>query len=154
MRKALSLALLLTAFSVILTACGTPRDPMDVNVFREVMEAEGYEVVDVSATPHYIDQNAYHHLAASTENYAFVFGEFIEERYAVNAFNNLRTNIESNRGATAAHRSVSLPSYGIFEQTSGGEFSYVYRVGNTLLYVTADSSNRERVRELIDKITE
>ena len=70
--KGSALTLLLIIISLFAIACGTPREPMNVNVFRSVMEAEGYEIVDL--IPDGADY-AYHDLGVITDNYTFVFGE-------------------------------------------------------------------------------
>jgi len=147
--KGSALILVLIIISLFATACGTPREPMDVNVFRSVMESEGYEIVDL--IPGGADY-AYHDLGVITDHYTFVFGEMKTIAYATNAFNSMRRGIEDAQGSTRTYRSVSLANHSLFEQTSGGVFSHVYRVDNTILYVRADSAYRDYVRELIDRI--
>jgi len=145
--------MILAVAAVVLTACGTPREPMEASVFRSVMESAGYEIIDL------VEQGdgtgvAIQDLVVQTTNYAFVFGEFIAESYAIRAFNSMRAEIEAGQGNTRSHRSVSMANHSLFEQTSAGVFGYVYRVDNTILYVIADSDYRDQVRELIDRITE
>ena len=145
------LILIVIMLSLFITACGTPREPMDVNVFISVMEAEGYEVMDLAEGGSDI---TYHDLGIATDNYMIIFGELISTQYAINAFNGMRAGIENGQGSTRAYRSVNAANHSLFEQTSAGIFSYVYRVDNTILYVRADVSHRDHVRTLIDRITE
>jgi len=148
------LALLIGVVMVfLLSGCEmcTPHEPIEPNVFRNVMEAEGYEVRDIMAeqemAPAFL-----HFLVVVTDNYRFEFAEFTEEEYAIDIFTSMKAAIEDMRGVTRTYRRINLANYSIFEQTSAGNFSYLYRVENTILRVSADVEYTMHARGIIDRI--
>lgn len=153
MRKTILLVSFLILILVFLTACGSPREPMDINVFRTVMESEGYTIADMMYESDEFDDNIFsYYLSVFDDDYSFEFAVFTSEQYAINTFNGMRAQAEANRGSTCSYRTVNVSNHSMFEQTSDGMFWHIYRVDNTLLYVLADSDYRNHVRELIDRI--
>lgn|GEM_PF-4770699 len=153
MRKTILIVLLFVVCSVFLTACGSPREPMDMNVFRTVIESEGYTIKDMMYESDEFDENIFsEYLSVFADDYSFEFAVFTTEQYAINTFNGMRAQAEANRGSTRSYRTVNVSNHAMFEQTSDGMFWHIYRVDNTLLYVLADSDYRSHVRDLIDRI--
>ena len=164
MRKIILLISLLVIISLFLTACGCfdgfvellgPREPMNIATFRSVMESEGYEVVDMLYDTDQFDTDVFgYYLIVYVHNYyRFEFVKFTSEQYAISAFNANRARIEANNsGVVFANRRIDGINHNLFERTSAGIFSYLYRVDNTLLYVSADSQHRDHVRELIERL--
>jgi len=149
--KSSVVVVLLAVISIFVSGCGA-REPMDVNVFRSVMEAENYEITDFLPRQAENAELFRNHLIVTTENYEITFAELIEDAYARNVFNGVRAQVENNRGSVHTSTTVNAVNHNMFEQTSGGVFAHIYRVDNTVLYVIADSEYRSHVRELIGRI--
>ena len=153
-RNMVILAVLAAVVLVFLSGCDmcAPREPLNADVFLEVMESEGYEVIDVLYENEGMAEAFNTFLVVIGEDYRFEFAEFAAEEYAITAFASAQAYIESARGATRSYRQVNLANYSLFEQTSAGAFAYVYRVDNAILRVNSDVEYSPHVRTLLDRI--
>ena len=158
-RKTILLVSLLVITSVFLTACGClgglleEREPMDINVFRSVMESEGYTIVDMMYESDEVSEDIFsYYLSVLAENYLLEFSVYTSEQHAIRIFNYLRAQAEASRGVVRTNSWVTGINHASFSQTSDRYFWHIYRVDNTLLFVHANSDYRNRVRELIEKI--
>ena len=166
MRKILCLLLLTAVFSLFFTGCGAmgAREPIDPAAFQAVVEAAGFEVVDVfeacenDCEPESLCEiceswyGIVHQVfVARGERYDFEFFEFIGTGDAGVQFNRARDQIESWRGSVSSHSSVSMSNHSRFELTSEGRYSQVYRVDNVVIFVTADAEHRDAIREIMSQ---
>jgi len=128
-------------------------EAMDTNAFRAVMEANGYEILDI--TYQYEEPEAVHYyLFVTNDNYSLEFIEFYFSRYAHSVFMSFRDRLiaESDRAFKRIQTECHLGTFNLFYQISRATFSYVYRFENIILYVTADEEYENHARELISSI--
>lgn len=143
----ISLALLLL---LSLSSCGEPRTALLADGFQSRMEDMGCKVVDVSGQ--FSEEDAYESvLVASNEDggYRIEFFVVTTEGLAIQAFNNVKYNFESEKGNSSSNSSVSVSNYNKYTQNTNDKYYVVSRIGNTFLYVVTESGNKDAVNSAL-----
>ena len=146
-RKKFYLILLKIVATIALSACDN-RYPLDRVDFIATMEAEGFEIFDVS---YYIDFADYVILAVPpSDEYQIEFYEFATDDDASSSFEATRQLIEDGSESSQRINSVNVANYNRFTITSGGKYAHLYRVGNTMILVDwTDSEHQDEISDLL-----
>ena len=147
MKKKIYLFLIMAIAALFLSAC-SDREPIDRADFISAMEAESFEIQDVS---YQIEFANYVTLAIAPDDaFQIEFYEFDTDADARSSFDAARQQIESGSGRSSSHTSVNVANYNRFTMTSSGRYAHIYRVGHTMLFVYwADSEHRSEIRDLL-----
>jgi len=157
--KALCLALIVCSLIFSFTGCDVffERDPLDVETFLEVMEENGFRVID-HTNIHLWEGNTdiLKRLIAVHPNNAFEiqFVIYNNTAAAISSFNGTRQHVENMRGNVTSHSSVSGRNHSRFNQTSAGVYSQLLSVDNIFVFVFgADAEYRDEIRNLFNLIS-
>lgn len=146
------LLLVIAAAVVFLVVIDKEKESMTAGEFYDEMEDEGYVLVDVTSqyASYGIDE-AY--LAVEPNNeYQIEFYELSNESKAISMFESNKEYFEDRAGSTRSKTSYGIGNYDVYSLTSNGDFMYLCRVDNTLLYVDVDDRYKDEVREIIDEL--
>jgi len=132
---------------LFLSAC-SDREPIDRADFISAMEAESFEILDVS---YQVEFANYVILAIAPDNaFQIEFYEFDTDGDARSSFEATRQQIEDGSGSSSSQTFVGVANYNRFTMTSSGRYAHIYRVGHTILFVNwTDSEHRSEIRDLI-----
>ena len=152
MRRAVTIALMCIIMIFTLTACGE-RTPLTSADIESMAISEGLTITDLTAESddsEAIENEIYAENTA--ENWAVDFAVLSDETAAQQAFANLKTVFEASAGNATATTSVNVGNYQSYSISSNGQYMYVSRTGNTLIYTQTESSNKESVKDFISKL--
>ena len=136
----------------LLFLSGCDMERIEAEHFQSVMEANQYEVIDVT---YQIDGNQIQLvLLGMCETYQFEFYEFVSDMQAHSFFQDVRETFESNRESVHTTRSSSGGNFERFQQTSSGVFAYLLRVENIVIVVEADAVYRDGIRDIMDLLAD
>ena len=146
--KHVILSLLFVACVVILAAC-TPRDVLTAEEFTIRMEAEGYEVEDVTAFATGVP-DLVTFVVADTGDFSVEFVVFDTDAAARRRFNIIQRYFEDGAGRTRSTREQSVANYSRFQQSSDGRFEAVTRVENTIVTVETTIEHRDAALAVLE----
>jgi len=158
-KKGLCIVLAILMLLPVVAACGvfSARDPLERQDFLDVMEENGFEIVDYTneLTGELEDLVSLYLLAVSPSgSYQIEFIEFHTIAGAEAVFAGTMANAESLSGNARSHSSVNGVNHNTFRQTSAGLYSHLLRVDNTFIFVLgADADYRDEIRAKIDLIS-
>jgi PBP1b-binding outer membrane lipoprotein LpoB len=150
MKKALSIVLLLLMVLVFCAGCSTSKTPLTLEEFIEIVEAEGFEVID---TKEYYDtplvEQAY---GAINDSFTVEFIIAPTDANANQIFNQTKNNAELSKGTASSESSTSVGNSATYRLNTSGSYFSLSKIGNTILYVETDSGNKSAVDDIVKKL--
>ncbi len=158
MKKGLKIALLITltliiaAVVVFLVVVDKKKESISAHQFYQDMEKEGYVLVDITEqyAAYGIDE-AYVAVKAD-RSYQIEFYQLASEDKAISMFDSNQEYFEGRAGTSRITSSYGFGNYDIYSLTSNGDFMYLCRIDNTLLYIDVDDKYKEEVKEIIEEL--
>lgn len=132
-----------------LTGCAS-KEAVSVEVFNEVMEEKGYEIID--ASEQYSEDVIEAISLALCEDYQIEFYVFSDSAAAAATYNQNKSLFEEERGTASVHIAKSIGNYSYFNMSSDGIFYLLARVDNTMLYVVADADYKGEIEKIIKEL--
>ncbi len=148
----ISLVLVIAAVVIFFVVIDKEKEYMSADEFYEEMEDEGYVMVDITAqyASYGIDE-AYLAVKPNQE-YQIEFYELSSISKAESMFESNKENFKDRAGSKRVTSSYGFGNYDIYSLTSNGDFMYLCRIDNTLLYIDVDDSYKNEVKEIIDEL--
>lgn len=142
--------LMVIAFVVSLTAC-KPKEPITADVFREKLEAQGYQVIDISGQ--YSDsEHMLKVLSTEKDSLHIDFAEIDENDNATAIFNGNKASVEAYKGNGSVESSYSAGNHQKYALTTSDTQYTVVRVGATIIYSYCDKSEKDVLDNLIKEL--
>ena len=158
MRKGLKIVLLITLLLVVAAAAvffiviDKEKESMTANEFCDELEDEGYVMVDVTSQyASYGIEEAYLAVKPNQE-YQIEFYELSSVSKAENMFETNKEYFEDRAGSKRVTSSFGFGNYDTYSLTSNGDFMYLCRIDNTLLYIDVEDIYKDEVKEIIDEL--
>ncbi|MBE5954645.1 MAG: hypothetical protein E7257_10930 [Lachnospiraceae bacterium] len=148
----ISLVLLIAAVVVFFVVVDMEKKSITAGEFYDEMEEEGYVMVDVTSqyASYGIDE-AYLAVKPNQE-YQIEFYELSSVSKAESMFESNKDYFKDRAGSKRVTSSYGFGNYDIYSLTSNGDFMYLCRIDNTLLYIDVDDSYKKEVQEIIDEL--
>lgn len=148
----ISLVLVIAAVVVFFVVIDKEKEYMSAKEFYDEMEDEGYVMVDITAqyAAYGIDE-AYLAVKPNQE-YQIEFYELSSVSKAESMFESNKDYFKERAGSKRVTSSYGFGNYDIYSLTSNGDFMYLCRIDNTLLYIDVDDSYKNEVKEIIDEL--
>ena len=144
--------LLVSAVVIVFLVLGKGKESITASEFYDEMNDEGLMVIDV--TDQYASYGIDEAYIAVESNQEYQI-EFYELSSVSKAENMIETNNEyfkDRAGSKRVTSSYGFGNYDIYSLTSNGDFMYLCRIDNTLLYIDVDDSYKDEVKEIIDEL--
>ena len=144
--------LLVSAVVIVFLVLGKGKESITASEFYDEMNDEGLMVIDVT------DQYASYGIdeayiaVESNQEYQIEFYELSSVSKAENMFETNKEYFEDRAGSKRVTSSYGFSNYDIYSLTSNGDFMYLCRIDNTLLYIDVDDSYKDEVKEIIDEL--
>lgn len=125
------------------------REPLSAEEFTLRMEAEGFEVRDISYQ--FEDSERVELvLAVSSDYFSLEFAIFYTNRYALMAYSGNRDALErASRHTSSSHSHISMPNFNRYAITFAGSYIVVSRIENTFIYVETSRENRSDMNRIL-----
>lgn len=158
MKKGLKIALLIVlllmvaAVVVVFALIDKEKAPISAKEFYEEMEDEGYVLVDVTSQyASYGIEEAYI-AVKSNQEYQIEFYELSSIGKAESMFETNKEYFQDRAGSTKVTSSYGFGNYDIYSLKSNGDYMYLCRIDNTLLYIDVEDIYKDEVKEIIDEL--
>ncbi|MBE5932364.1 MAG: hypothetical protein E7263_02950 [Lachnospiraceae bacterium] len=158
MKKGLKIVLLIclvivaAASVILLFVIDREKESMTANEFCDEMEDEGYILVDVTSQYEAYGIDEAYIAVEQNQEYQIEFYELPSVSRAENMFATNKQNFKDRAGSSRVTSSYGFGNYDVYSLQSNGDFMYLCRVDNTLLYIDVDDSYKNEVREIIDEL--
>ncbi len=137
---------------LLLTGC-SKKNPVTAEDFEDVMEENGYTVMDVTERYESYEEIENVLLAVNSDgSYQIEFYVLSEEKWAVNMYEENAEKFENQKTSIAVESSVNIGNHSRYNLVSGGSYMLVSRIDNTLLYVEADGSKADEIKAVLKEI--
>ncbi len=147
-------ALLLAVGLVTVMLASCSKTPADLNTFKEISQKKGYSMVD--ALSQFTDTPQVKEAVISIpDGKAFQIEFYVldSSTFASTFYNNLSNVIEEQKGSIHSGSSFSGKNYAKRTITTGGRYSMVEYIENTLVYVPfTDASNKSAIEEFLKEM--
>lgn len=138
---------------MICTGCSN-KSPITTTDFISTMESQDFYIKDV------INQYAEYEIFTSailainsTNEYQIEFYTFVDDNMAKDSYNVTKKNqIEPYEEESSSNVSVNTDKYSKCAVTANGQYMFISRIDNTMLYVKAPDSYKDEIKKLIDKL--
>ncbi len=91
-------------------------------------------------------------LALSTNGYQIEFYEFKDTESSKKMFNINKTNFEFLKSSKYSESTTNAMNYNTYSLSTDSDYMYTSRVDKTLIYLKVNISNKDEVKEFIDKL--
>lgn len=148
----ISLILIIAAVVVFFVVIDKEKESVSAKQFYDEMEDEGYVMVDITAqyAAYGIDE-AYLAVKPNQE-YQIEFYELSSISKAESMFESNKEYFKDRAGSKRVTSSYGFGNYDIYSLTSNGDFMYLCRIDNTLLYIDVEDTYKDEVKEIIDEL--
>lgn len=123
------------------------------NEFKSKMEEKGYTVIDY--TYQFEEYSFVKKVYAAVDGnmtYQIEFFEFEDENRAMNAFKENKSTFEEAKTGTSSNSEVNGTNHSKYTQNSGGKYSVVSRIANTLLYANVNDADSLAVKSVMEEL--
>ena len=138
---------------LILTACSTNKKSINSTEFINMMESQGFEIVNV------IDQfSGFNELKEANvalkddSSYQIEFYVMDTNDSAVKLYEHNKDLFESSKGSVSAYTNVDLGNNNKYTLTTDGMFKLLSRIDNTMIYLDVNSEYKDEVLNIVKKL--
>ena len=146
-KKSVLLVLVLLVLSLLTTGCGT-KTPITVEDFKNEMTKREYKIVEKRLLSDYTEANDIVSAEISENNYIELFD--MKTEADAEQFYNLNENYFEQEATS--HTTVTYGNYSKFAGTVNDQYIVYARIDNTILYVEAETKNKDIVNKVVKEI--
>ncbi len=128
------------------------KDAIKAREFASLMEDENYDIVDVTSQYEAYGIDEAYIAIDSDQDYQIEFYELSSESKAKSMFESNKDYFKDREGSTKVTTSYSIGNYNIYSLTSNGDYMYLCRVDNTLLYIDVDDKYKDEVKDIVENL--
>lgn len=146
--KKVILSLVLISCLFILTGCGKKK-AIDVDKFTKVAKDKGFTIVDV--TDQYSEFEYIKSGTVATKDYKWQVEFYVleDEAGAKNMYNINLNKFKNEKHSSKTYSEVNMKNYSTYSLKSGGQYMYLSRVDNTLIYCNVKADYEKEAKDLI-----
>lgn len=128
------------------------KEAIKAREFASIMDDENYEIIDVTAQYESYGIDEAYVAIEENRDYQIEFYELSSESKAKNMFETNKDYFEDGAGNSKITSSYSIGNYNIYSLTSNGNYQYLCRVDNTLLYIDVEDEYKDEVKDIIEEL--
>jgi hypothetical protein len=149
--KIVSLGLAVMLGCGLLIGCGSNKTSISANDFKDIMEDNGYEIVDAAEQFAEYDHVKTAYIAIDeTASYQIEFYSIADEDAASQMFYSNKETIENTKGTATGVVEIKMGNYDKYSLTTNGKYKVVARIDNTMIYCNVDEDYKDDVKEIIE----
>ena len=133
--------------------CTSKKTPVDSAKFKEIMESEGLEIVDVkeqfSNSNEILEANV-----AVSEGFTYQIEFYVldSNENAIDFYNYNKEIFEDSKTSVSSYKSAELGNYSKYILNNNGKYKVLSRIDNTVIYLDADKEYEEKIIEHLKKL--
>lgn len=136
----------------VLTGCGN-KTPLTAEQFKSKMEGNSYTVTDVSSIlKESTDAVSVFTATSKDSNIIVEFLVFDKEDDATKFYNELKEQLEKEKGSSSSNTEVNLGNYNKYTQNSNDAYGIVERVEKTVILIETKEENKKDADSLLDSL--
>lgn len=137
-------------FFIVKSIINNKKEPITVTEFRAKMSQEGLNV----QTEYSYEMGVISKRVAKdyNSNYKIEFYKLSDVANATILYNSRKQLIESTEGWVSSKTSTETKNVSKYAVTAGGKYMVVSRVGDTVIYVNADSKYKDKIKDILKAI--
>lgn len=128
------------------------KEAIKAREFASIMDDENYEIIDVTAQYESYGIDEAYVAIEENRDYQIEFYELSSESKAKNMFETNKDYFEDGAGNSKITSSYSIGNYNIYSLTSNGNYQYLCRVDNTLLYIYVEDEYKDEVKDIVEEL--
>ncbi|MBE5947349.1 MAG: hypothetical protein E7259_10510 [Lachnospiraceae bacterium] len=128
------------------------KEAVKAREFASIMDDENYEIIDVTAQYESYGIDEAYVAIEENRDYQIEFYELSSESKAKNMFETNKDYFEDGAGNSKITSSYSIGNYNIYSLTSNGNYQYLCRVDNTLLYIDVEDEYKDEVKDIVEEL--
>ncbi len=159
MKKSIKLAIIAVSVAIVAIAICLvvilmkPKEALTAQDFNSLMEENGYSVVNVKEQFAEYDYISEAYLAIDkNRNYQIEFYIIASPDIAAQFFESNKAIFESSKGSVSSQKDVSAGNYSKYTLSSEGQYKYICRIENTVIYADTDDAYKQDVKEITKKL--
>lgn len=130
-----------------------PREPLTALEFNSLMEEKGYSIVDVKEQFAEYDYISEAYLAIDKNgDYQLEFYVIESPDIAARFFESNKAAFESSKGNMSSQKDISAGNYSKYTLTSEGQYKYICRIENTVIYADEAEEYKPEIKEIAKKL--
>lgn len=149
--KAAVVLVVMSMLTVLLTGCS--KTAVTSEDFKTLANSKGWLVEDVSS-----QFEAYDYIkeatitAPQTMEYQIEFYVLSDSAYAASFFANNKSTFEMSKTGNYTDSSASGKNYEVFSLNVDGQYKFIERVDNTVVYVDTAAENKEAIQAFLKEL--
>ena len=150
MKKILLIIVFISSLFII-TGCGNKKT-VDVETFTKIAKDQGYKVVDVSeqySSYSYIKSGT---AAKASEKWHIEFYILEDKVGAINMYNVNKDKFNEQKSDSKTYSEKAFYNYNKYTLKANGQYMYLSRIDNTLLYCNVQTKYEKAAKKLIKKL--
>lgn len=159
MKKSIKIAIIAVAVAIVAIAICVvvilmkPKEALTAQDFNSLMEENGYSIVNVKEQFAEYDYISEAYLAIDkNRNYQIEFYIIASPDIAAQFFESNKAIFESSKGNVSSQSDVSAGNYSKYTLSSEGQYKYICRIENTVIYADTDEGYKQEVKEITKKL--
>lgn len=128
------------------------KDAIKAREFASLMEDENYDVADVTSQYEAYGIDEAYIAIESDQDYQIEFYELSSDSKAKSMFESNKDYFEDRAGSSKVTTSYSIGNYNLYSLTSNGDYMYLCRVDNTLLYIDVEDEYKDEVKDIVEEL--
>lgn len=148
----ISLVLVIAAVVVLFVVLDKEKAPMSAQEFYDEMEDEGYVMVDVTSQYASYGIDVAYLAVKPNQEYQIEFYELSSISKAENMFETNKEYFQDRAGSSRVTTSYGFGNYDIYSLKSNGDYMYLCRIDNTLLYIDVEDIYKDEVKEIVEEL--
>lgn len=148
----LLMALGILAVVLIFKNIDFEKESIKAREFASLMEDENYEIVDITSQYEAYGVDEAYIAVDSDQDYQIEFYELSSESKAKSMFESNKDYFEDGAGSSKVTSSYSVGNYNLYSLTSNGDYMYLCRVDNTLLYIDVEDEYKDEVKDIVEEL--
>ena len=152
MKKVILAFTLILALSMMLTSCSSTKEAISPADFVSAAAKQSYVTEDLT---HTFDTPLVENVTIAvpaSRSYQIEFFTLTDEATASQLYTENKAALESAQGSNASSSERSGKNYARYIQKSGGMYSAVYYIGNTMLYASTDLAHEDAVQAFFSSV--
>lgn len=136
----------------LLVGCGNNRKAITTEEFENKAKSHNYTIIDATAQykdSEFVDKAT---LASNASNWKVEFYILKDKNSAASVYEYNKEDFIKSKGNGSKETSESIGNYSNYSLTTNGNYKYLSKIDNTLIYVVADEKYTEDIKGFVQEL--
>lgn len=138
--------------SMIFSEANKEKTSINTNTFKNIMENKGYTIYDTTSQFEQYGNYMLSSCLVKNNNYQIEFYELSNTENAIDMYNTNKSKFEAQKSNMSTSTTTNMKNYSTYALTTNGQYKYISRIDNTLIYINVDENYKDSVQEIIKEL--